>query len=181
MGARLDGFGVRPVAFVHSLLSAKQRGVRCLVGAWVVFASTMLACGGGGRGTAEDASRGDFVDEAWRTDDGRSPDRPQDWLEHAFGEVSELDLSEAVDDQSPWTDQVETELADVMADETAVDALDGPVFPPEPVLCGYQLKPGEYAFGNPYHRQVGLEHPADPAQKAETVAFYPKRMWLLPD
>ncbi len=78
-------------------------------------------------------------------------------------------------------DLVDGETLDLHLSEVDGGDLGTNPFPEQPVLCGYQLEEGEYPYGNEYHVQEGFTTSYDPATKANGVAFYPKRMWLLPD
>ena len=109
--------------------------------------------------------------------DGHVPGKDAD----SVGDLDAADIRDVLPQDLPPHDLDAGELAGPDASDSETSDMDSNPFPAEPLLCGYQLKEGEYPYNNEYHAQEGLMSSYDPNIKADGVAYYPKRMWLLPD
>ncbi|GEM_PF-2618373 len=127
----------------------------------------------GGDLMAPDVARLEVVDDLGR------PDVPP-----AGNDADSTKLDDIVDilpTEIPLHDVDTVEVPDVPLPDTDISDVDSNPFPDEPLLCGYQLKEGEYAYYNPEHKQEGLKNPSVTTGSADCVFYFPKRMWLLPD
>lgn len=109
--------------------------------------------------------------------DGQVPGEDAD----SVGQLDAAEVRDVLPRDLPPHDLDAVDLVGLDASDCETSDMDSNPFPAEPLLCGYQLKEGEYPYYNGSHAQDGLMGSYDPNLKIESVSYYPKRIWLLPD